>query len=352
MIPEHFAARSGRALMHLGIVIVGLTTIVGSGGGGVSLGLPDTAPCVDTLQGCSPPPPAPPTAIVTPQRPIVQVGTPVQFSVGSDVKSPTYHWCWQPKGAATCTEIAGANGAGYVLAAASLADDGAQLQVTVQGGNGQAVGGALVAVSSLPAIDIADAEFAESDWNTVMVAVPPLPGSPFSATRVDSGGNPGAYRLLVVDLPLEVRTVNLLNSTAAAVYDPSAQGAVYRIEFSLDCKNVAVARSPTYIQYWLPALEQNGRRFIVESTAAASCFSPGWYARSWPGLDATYFRLVDGPACGSGETCPDFSGQGLPMRLGMAYSVDLRSPLPEAGAASAPHFEQGFDNFHAAVWRH
>jgi hypothetical protein len=348
MTPERIAAQVGRALLHLGIVAVGLVTIVGSGGGGAT-GFPDLS-CLNTPQGCGTPPPFQPTASLTPQRPIVQVGTPLQFTVSTTVASPTYHWCWQPKGAGTCTEIAGVSGPNYALAAVNLADDAAFVQVTVNGSNGEAKASAVVAVSSMPAVTFTDTEFPDSDWSLAAVATPPLAGLPFSARRVGSGGNPGAYRLLIVDLPLEVRTVSLLDSMVAAVYNPATQGAIYRIEFSLDCNNIAVASG--YRQNWLPTLEQGGRRFTPDRDFAATCFSPGWYTKSWLGFDASAFNLVDGPSCGVGETCPDFSGQGLPIHLGMAYNVELRSPLPAASAASAPHFEQGFDNFKAVVWRH
>jgi len=349
MTPERIAARVGRALLHLSIVALGLATIVGSGGGA---GFPDLS-CLNTPQGCGgTPPPAQPTASMTPQWPMVQVGTPLQFKVITDAASPTYHWCWKPKGADACAEIAGVSGPNYSLEAANLGDDGAVLQVTVNGSNGEAVAGTILAVSSMPAMTFTDTEFPESDWGLVTVANPPLSGLPFSARRVASGGNPGAYRLLTVDLPLEVRTVSLLNASAAAIYDPATQGAIYRIEFSLDCNNLVVTIDPSYSNYWLPTLEQGGRRFMPDRNAGATCFSPGWNTRSWLGFDAAGFKVVDGPACGAGETCPDFSSQGLPLRLGLAYNVELRSPLPAASSASAPHFEQGLDNFKAAVWRH
>lgn len=351
MTPDRFAARLGRALLHVSIMALGLAAIVGSGGGAGSLGFPDTS-CLNTAQGCTTPPPAQPYASLTPQRPIVQVGTPLVFTVSSDVKSPGYRWCWKPKGAETCAEIAGVIGTTYTLAAANLANDGAVLQVTVTGSNGEAVAGALVAVSSMPPVALTDSEFPDRDWALVTVANPALPGLSFSAKRVDSGGNPGAYRLLVVDLPLELRTVNLLNGSAAAVYDPATQGAVYLIEFSLDCLNIALAKAPTnFTNFWLPLIEQGGRRFSPDRNAGATCFSPGWNTRGWYGFDATQFQLVDGPACGAGETCPDFSSRGLPMRLGLAYNMEIRTPLPALGAASAPHFEQGLDNFKATVWR-
>ncbi len=339
-----------RGLVLAGVVTIGLVGIVGSGGG--AIGFPDTS-CLNTPQGCGgTSPPAQPSVSMTPQRPIVEVGKPLHFNVSTDAISPTYRWCWKPKGADACTEIAGVTGPNYTLEAANLADDGGLVLATVTGGNGEATAGTLVAVSSMPAVTFTDTEFPESDWSVVTIANPPLSGLLFSAKRIASGGNPGAYRLLMLDLPLEVRTVNLLNSSAAAVYDPATQGAIYLIEFNLGCNNIAVTINPSYSNYWLPVLEQGGRRFIPDRNAGATCYSPGWYTRGWVAFDAAGFKLVDGPSCGASESCPDFSSQGLPLRLGMAYNVELRAPLPAASTASAPHFEQGFDNFKAAVWRH
>jgi hypothetical protein len=348
MKPENIRSRAARALLHVGIVALGLASIVGSGGGG-AIGFPDTA-CLNTPQGCGTPPPAQPTASVSPQRPIVQVGMPLRFDVITDVSSPSYQWCRQSGGTAVCTDIAGANGPSYTVAAANLGDDGAIFLVTVSGSNGVAKAGSLVAVSSMPAVVLTDTGFTEGVWSLTAVAGPPLPGLNFSASRPVTGGNPGPYRLLSVDLPLEVRTVTLLDTSAAAVYDPATQGAIYVIEFSLDCNNIAVARDPHYANYWLPTLEQGGRRFLPDRNAGATCFSPGWNTRGWLGFEALGFKLIDGPACGAGEACPDFSATGLPIRLGLAYNVELREVSPSA--SPPPHFEQGLDNFKATVWRH
>jgi hypothetical protein len=347
MKPENIRSRAARALLHVGIVALGLASIVGSGGGG-ALGFPDTS-CLNTTQGCSTPAPAQPTASVSPQRPFVQIGTRLHFDVITDVRSPSYQWCRQPGGTAVCTDIAGANEPAFNLAAANLGDDGAVFRVTVSGTNGIAKAGSLVAVSSMPPVVLTDTEFADGVWSLTAVASPPLPGLSFSASRQDTGGTPGPYRLLRVDLPLEIRTVTLFDANAAAVYNPATQGAIYAIEFSLDCNNIAVTRDPYYANYWLPTLEQGGRRFLPDRNAGATCFSPGWNTRGWLGFEATGFKLIDGAACSAGEACPDFSATGPPIRLGLAYSVELRAVSP---GASAPHFEQGLDNFKATVWRH
>ncbi len=343
-----------RVLAQLCVIALGLIAIVGSGGGG-ALGLPDTS-CLNTPQGCggTPVTPPQPTATVTAEPGIVQVGTAVTFTASTDATSPTYRWCRQPKGATSCADIVGATGASYTLAAANLGDDGAGFQVSIHGSNGDAVAGSVIAVSSMPPVAFTDTEFADGDWRLAALANPALPGFKFSASRTSSGGNPGAFRLLSVDLPLELRAVNLFN-TRAVPYDPSLQGAIYLIEFSLDCNNIAVSLDPNsanFRNYWLPTLEQGARRFLPYDSAGITCFAGGWYSRGWLGLGATAFRLVDGPACGAAETCPDFSSQGAPIHLGLAYNVELRSPLPAASAASAPHFEQGLDNWKATVWRH
>ena len=237
------------------------------------------------------------------------------------------------------------------MAAANLADDGAGFQVSIHGSNGDAVAGSTLAVSSMPPLAFTDTEFLDADWRLVALASPPLPGLQFSASHAGSGGNPDAFRLLSLDLPLEVRTVNLLNTRTAA-YDPAAQGAIYLIEFRLDCDIVAAAVDASFSNYWLPALEQGGRLYLPDRNGGNSCFAPGWNTKAWLGFGATAFKRVDGPACGAGETCPDFSSQGAPIHLGLAYNVELRSPLPAASAASAPHFSQGLDNWKATVWRH
>jgi hypothetical protein len=348
MKPEDIWLRAARALLHMGIVALGLASIVGSGGGG-AIGFPDTS-CFNLSQGCGTPLPAQPTASVSPQRPIVQVGMPLHFDVTTDVSSASYQWCRQPSGTTVCTDIAGANGSGYTLAAANLADDGTIYKVTVSGSSGTARAGSLVAVSAMPAVVLTDTDFADGIWSLTAVASPPLPSLRFSASRPVMGGKPGPYRLLSLDLPLEVRTVTLIDINTAALYDPAMQGAVYLIEFSLDCNNIAVTRDPYYLNYWLPALEQGGRRFLPDRNAGASCYSPGWNTRGWLGFEATGFKLIDGPACGAGDACPDFSTNGLPIRLGLAYNVELRAVSPSASAP--PHFEQGLDNFKATVWRH
>ncbi len=52
-----------------------------------------------------------------------------------------------------------------------------------------------------------------------------------------------------------------------------------------------------------------------------------------PSLRASDFVQLDGPACGSGPSCPDFSSSGAPLRFGFERRVGPQAGVP-AGAIS------------------
>ena len=54
------------------------------------------------------------------------------------------------------------------------------------------------------------------------------------------------------------------------------------------------------------------------------------------------FRLFDGPACATGEACPDFSASGAPMRFGY-----WRASLGNPGGSIA----HGIDNWKVTLWK-
>jgi hypothetical protein len=64
-----------------------------------------------------------------------------------------------------------------------------------------------------------------------------------------------------------------------------------------------------------------------------------------PSLQAGDFTQVDGPACGSGPPCPDFSAAGAPLRFGFERRVGLPAGL------AAGSIEHGIDNWRFSVWR-
>jgi hypothetical protein len=65
-------------------------------------------------------------------------------------------------------------------------------------------------------------------------------------------------------------------------------------------------------------------------------------------MQAEEFGLVDGPACGQGESCPDFSASGAPLRFGYVSVTQLKSGLTPGTTA---HFAYGVDNWGLKVWK-
>jgi len=328
-----------RIALQFVITALGLVAIVGSGGGG----FPDMS-CVNTGTCPGEPWGLPPLvyADLGPNRVTVQVGASVVFTVDSNVDQPTYRWCRVPAGTDQCIEIAGAAGATYTLTRANLGDDGTTFRVTVTGANGSAYASRRLAVSSMPGMTYQDRDFLESDWTVTTAAVPLQNGPTASASRAETGGNPGPFRTAAYTLPLTPSSVRVFYSALSAIYDPSVQGAIYFIDFSEDC---IVVSSAGLLPYTGPMIEQAGRIFVA-TRSAVYCKTPTWTAVRRSSLGAEDFELVDGPACAAGESCPDFSGSGAQIRLGLVSGADLGGGLvPPVQTA------HGFDNWKVTVWR-
>ena len=332
------AARLARALSQGGLVAVGLAAIVGSGGG---LG-------IDWCDGCGLGPwTYPPSVVVRPAQTIVQVGSDVSFDawVTSYAGDTSLQWCRRAAATSDCIDIAGATASRYVLAGANLVDDGARFEVRVSDAYGTAQDGATLAVSSGPPVRFEDGEFALADW--VALAGPSSPGAGFQVAHETAGGNPDAWRSVTLTLPASGGSVRVFHGRAGVAYDPAAQGAVYRIDVAVDCARLRYEGS-TQVPTVRPTIEQGGRRFAPAWpgwVAGVDCVGP-WQAVSMlSALAADQFALVDGPPCGIGESCPDFSAQGAPIRLGFESTV-------EVGFTTGPvTLVLGVDNWRVAVWR-
>jgi hypothetical protein len=330
------------------IAVAGLVTIVGSGGGGGGDDAPECSffsnRCTFTF-GPSDPVPPQPFATIYPGRLTVQVGTPAVFSATSDIPLPSYSWCRLPKDASDCAAIEGATGPTYTLTSANLSDDGAVFRVSVTGATGTAIAASWVAVSSMPGVVFQDGEFLESDWAMTTILDPPLDGPKVSALRSATGGNPGAYRSLSYELPAVPSSVRVFNTALFAIYDPAVNGAIHVIDFWEDCTNIETSEG---LAYTLPMFEQGGRQYTVSNAGRLACYSPGWYGRRRSSLSAGDFVLANGPACGAGESCPDLSASGAPMRFGLFTGREQKSQL---AAGTIARVEHGVDNWKVTVWR-
>lgn len=330
--------------LQAGIAMAGLLAIVGSGGGGVGC-IPFDAPCSGDSFPVPGTPPTP-TATMVRSRVTTAVGGSATFEVRtSNIAQPTYQWCRVAPGASSCEAIPGATGPTYTVTGANLADDGAAYQVAVGGGWLLATSEGRLAVSSMPGVAYQDGEFLETDWDVTAIVDPPLNGPAFTAQRVLEGGNPGAFRSASYDLTSVPSSVRIFYSARSAIYDTAANGPIYTIDFSEDC----ITTSSTYLPYTVPLLEQGGRRYVANSTLRQTCTSTGWQVTpARRSLVAADFVQVDGPACSSAQSCPDFSAAGSPVGFGLVSAASLTSGLPQGAVAQ---FGQGFDNWRVTVWR-
>jgi hypothetical protein len=319
------------------LAAVGLTGIVGSGGG--ALGLPSDCPPGYNCNGY-----ATPVPIVQPAYVTAQVGTPVTFSVAA-VNVPaaqlTYQWSRSADGGAHYVVIAGATGDTYSIASVNLGDDGALYRVTASanGLSGSAVGH--LAVSANPGLVFTDGEFQATGWLAAPLADGNAPAPARTEEVMATGGYPGAYRKMVFQLAPQAGTGVVAYTSLAATYEPQTQGAVYVIDYAED----GISLETSFSKFTRSALllEQAGRSYVATPPESYPRLSTVWeVSQNTPSLHAHDFTLLVGPACQAGESCPDFSSLGSPMRFGY-----LRTASGPQGA-SVSH---GIDNWRVTVWR-
>jgi hypothetical protein len=342
---EHHVAPFIRGLALTIVVAAGLAAIVGSGGGGSA---PD---CSFFSNACEPdltPPPTAPAASIDAIRVTVRAGTGATFVARSmGIDQPRFQWLRSADDGRTYVDIVGATDATYALAVTQFADDGAMFRVDVRGNGSNTVltssSAVTLLVSSMPAVGFSDGEFEPAVWSASALADPAQNGPTHSEQRSATGGLPDAYRHMVHTMTAGPSTLRVFNANATAVYDPKVLGAIHAIDYSEDCNRVtATSSSITVLSFAM--IEQSGRHY--SSTGGRGCLALwiGNFSRL-PSLRAADFEQVDGPPCGSGESCPDFSAAGAPLHFGFERRVSL-----VAGALPGL-IEHGIDNWTVQVWR-
>jgi hypothetical protein len=331
MTVEHEVRGTLRALARVACIALGMLAIVGSGGG-IGMGIPDVT--IPTF------PPASPTPYVwiSPGEPTVQAGTVVRFEARVANLDPPVTYQWRRDG----VDIAGATSASYLLGGAQAGDDLARFQVIATGRNAVVTAVAVLHVSPLPAIVVGDNSFAVTDW--AVTATPSSNGPTFTALQSTSAGNPAPSRLLVHQLPAGVSSLQLVHAYSGGTYGPASQGAIYTIDYSIDC--AVLGRSPGLVPMdpqFAVTFEQGGR-FYQLGRSPSNCAS-SWNTVVGQSLQADRIALLAGPPCGADERCPDFTAGGAPMRFGFATWVRT------ASASVAGTLDLGIDNWQVTVWR-
>jgi len=289
-----------------------------------------------------------PTATIHPIQFTVQAGTNAVFNAETTgIDQPAFQWRRSADGGVTFTDIPGATAAAYALSNVQFADDGAVFRVVVRASGGDNVvassNASRLLVSSMPAVTFSDGEFDPADWSSSAIADPAQNGPSHREGRSAAGGLPGAFRQMVHAMTAGPSSLRVFNTKASAVYDPQALGAIHAVDYAEDCDRLS-ATSASWVLTSYPTIEQGGRRYVTRF--GRGCLS-AWVNNfsQLPSLRVDDFVQADGPACGNGESCPDFSASGAPLRFGFERRVVL------AAGASAGSIEHGIDNWTVSVWR-
>lgn len=325
-----------RGLALAGICLLGLVTIIGSGGGG---GL--DAVCETYPDSCAPPPPAPPSVSVVPPSVTAQVGTVVTFmAVPANFSGAvSYQWRRSSDGGTSFVNIAGATAKNYTLASVNLADDGAVFMALAwQGASAAVQATSTLRVSATPAVVFADGDFPADHWQASPAIVAGYPPFTHVEERVDAGGTPAAFRKMTVQVAPGSSVSSVTHLSITSVYDPRTQGAISSIDYAENC-NLLSSSETSYAESAV-FFEQSGRRYVSDASPTP-CMSATWTALAQYGLQQQDFRLFDGPACAASD-CPDFSATAAPVRFGYR-----RTTFGSPGTT----VEQGIDNWRVTVWR-
>jgi hypothetical protein len=257
--------------------------------------------------------------------------------------SVAYQWSRSSNGGVSFVDIDGATGSTYTVAAANLADDASVFRLTVREGGGRlASASGQLAVSTTPGLVFRDTDLNTADWLVAPFGNAAAPAPGHSEDSPATGGNPGAFRKMVIQIAPQSGAGRVFYTSLVATYDPGAQGAIRLIDYAED--GISLQPNDSTFTESTMLLEQAGRRYIANERNDFLGFIPtSWSSnQSRASLRAADFNLVDGPACQPGEACPDFSAQGAPMRFGY-----WRISFGIGGDAVA----HGIDNWQVTVWR-
>jgi len=166
---------------------------------------------------------------------------------------------------------------------------------------------ALSANLSLAGTIFSDGTFTPLAWTTVQeVGI----GS-VVISRVETGGNPDQY--LRVDHQNFTGVLAAYHYRTGATYDPSWQGAIATVAWSLD--EIAIMNLDTTSVAAGGALGQNGKNYY--SVAPNNITKESWDTFGLSGLSAASFRTF-----ADGNDHPDFSTSGAPITFGIWTASD------------------------------
>jgi hypothetical protein len=184
-------------------------------------------------------------------------------------------------------------------------------------------------LASVPAL--AGTILTDSTFNLANYTVTPLYNSdPGNATasfnQCASCGNPGqALQFLASGLLTDVLAIGFVNNLT---YDPTTQGAIASIDFSVD-KNIVFNQVVVSSNTFRPLIEQDGIFYMaaIPGPDINNATTSGYLTFSGTGLAATdflSFNFVTGAFSGSS---PNFSGGPMKFGLGQTFMVGVYNSL-------------------------
>jgi hypothetical protein len=153
------------------------------------------------------------------------------------------------------------------------------------------------------AITFNDVVFNPVDWSDTVLARDP--GATETVQQDTVGGNPGAFRHMMHQLPPST-AIDVFHEFLPASYNPAATGAITRIDYSED----QIEFNPPFAGAKIrsaPALIQGG---IVYIGPANDYGNTTWQTHALPNLAAIDFTEF------AGSTHPNFSASGAPIHFG------------------------------------
>ena len=208
-----------------------------------------------------------------------------------------------------------------------------------------------LAGSAARAATIGDGKFDNGDWSISTYA---NGGSSVTAAQVSAGGNPGFYRLVTDSVGGTGQGVSYSivaggNIYTAALYDPTAQGALGPINMSIDshCRSAdGCIGNGEALGF---AILQGGNLYLNELFDTGNDFAghnyidAGWVTQAATGLTASDFYLVHvtDTTLVDPTLHPDFSAAGGVMEFGFTTI--------NSAANSGYGLSVGYDNFQTNV---
>jgi hypothetical protein len=189
--------------------------------------------------------------------------------------------------------------------------------------------------ASAGTITFSDTEFDNANWTkNVPFAINGATSSDLSGGQVSTGGNPGPYLTSTTTLGGSAEALERFWALSGATYDPSAQGAVTSVSFSLDHRQFAGFNAGH--QFGL-GIRQGGRVFAVHSFANVLGSFGSWQTLALSALDETDFVVSYAGNTFSTTIDADFTSGGT-MEFGIVVGLGN-------GGATNTVFTSGFDNF-------